>query len=105
MSTKPLWRQREDALVLGAPLTVLPALAFVPTTVLLLLDPAFPHARVLGAIVIPLLFLAEITGLAKLSVSFRREFDVLTLFAGGTIVIFWAVAACSGVLLAIVISH
>jgi hypothetical protein len=105
VSTKPLWRQREDALVIGAPLLVIPALAYVPITISLLLNPAFRHARFLGVLVIPVFFLSEFTGLFRLALALRRDFDVLTLFAVGTVIVFWVITVCSGVLLAIVIGQ
>ncbi len=100
---KPLWRRREDALVFGAPLVVVPALAIVPIAVSLLVDPAFRHARILGLVLLPVFFVAELAGLSLLSTTMRRDFDVLTFFAAGTVVIFWVIAVCSGVLLAIVL--
>ena len=105
MSSKPLWRFREDALVIGAPLVVIPALGFVPITISLLLDPAFHHARVLGLVLLPLFFVCEFAGLSRLAQCFRHDFDVLTPFAAGTVIIFWVIAVCSGVLLAIVVSR
>jgi hypothetical protein len=104
MSYKAAWRQREDALVVGAPLVVLPALAIVPVTVSLVVYPAFAHARIVGAVLVPLVFLAEMAGLERLSRTMRREFDVLTLFAGGSVLLFWVVCVCSGVLLALIVS-
>ena len=105
MSTKPHWRHREDALLSGAPLLVIPALAYVPITISLFLVPAFPHARLVGLLLIPLFFMSQFVGLSRLALSFRREFDVLTLFAMGTVIIFWVTAVCSGVLLAIVLTQ
>ena len=105
MATKPLWRRREDALVFGAPLVVLPALAIVPIIVSFLIDPAFPHARLVGVMLVPLSFLAESLGLSRLGLTLESEFDVLTLFGAATALLFWVIAVCSGILLAMVISH
>jgi hypothetical protein len=105
VATKPLWRQREDALVVGAPLVVMPALAIVPIVISFLIDPVFPHARLAGVVVVPLTFLAESFGLSRLGLTLQSEFDVLTLFGAATALLFWVIAGCSGILLAIVISH
>ncbi len=105
MNPKPLWRLREDALVVGAPLLIIPALAIVPITISLLIDPAFPHARLLGILLVPIFYLCEFAGLTRLAHCFRRDFDVLTLFAAGIVIVFWVIAVCSGVLLAIVVSR
>ena len=105
MAAKPPWRLREDALVIGAPLVVVPVLALVPSAISLLIDPIFRHARLLGALLLPVFFLCEFAGLSRLALCFRREFDVLTLLAAGIVIIFWVMAVCSGVLLAIVMSQ
>jgi hypothetical protein len=105
MEAKPLWRLREDALVIGAPLVVVPALAYVPVTISLLIDPAFPYARLLGVLLLPVFFWCEFAGLSRLAHCFRSDFDVLTLLAAGMVIILWVIAVCSGVLLAIVISR
>jgi hypothetical protein len=105
VETKPIWRRREDALVFGAPLTVVPALAIVPIMVSLFVDPAFPHARAVGALLIPFLFVAEFAGLSRLGFALRQDFDVLSLFAAGTAFLFWVMTVCSGILLAIVLSQ
>lgn len=105
MSTKPHWREREDALLIGAPLLVIPALAYIPITISLFLVPAFAHARALGVLLIPPFFLSQFVGLSRLALTLRREFDVLTLFAMGTVILFWVTAVCSGVLLATVLTQ
>jgi hypothetical protein len=105
VQSKPVWRLREDALIIVAPLVVVPALAVVPIIVSLLVDPGFRHARLVGLLLLPVFFLSELTGLTRLALVVRREFDVLTFFAAGIVVVFWVVAVCSGILLAIVISQ
>jgi hypothetical protein len=105
VTTNPIWRQREDALVWGAPLVVIPALAFVPLLVSFLFDPAFHHARVVGVILLPLLAIAEVSGLSRIARCFAREFDVLSVLAGGVVVILVVIAMCSGVMLAMIVSR
>jgi len=102
---KPLWRQREDALVLGGPLAVLPALTIVPVTISLFVDPVFSHARILGLLLLPVIFFGEWVGLMRLAVVIRRDLDVLTFFAVGVVIVFWVIAVCSGVLLAILLTQ
>jgi hypothetical protein len=100
-----MWRQREDALILGGPLAVLPALMVVPVTISLFVDPAFRYARVAGVLLLSILFACEWLGLMRLAVVFRRNLDVLTFFAVGIVIVFWVVSVCSGVLLAIVLAQ
>ena len=105
MAIKPIWRQREDALVIGGPLAVLPALTIVPVTLSLFVDPVFSHARIVGLLLLAVIFASEWAGLIQLSIVIRRNLDVLTFFAVGIVIVFWVIAVCSGVLLAIVLSQ
>ncbi len=105
MEAKPLWRKREDALVVGAPLVVIPALVLVPVAISLLIRPAFSHARAIGIALLPVLAASEVVGLNRLALTLRRNFDVLTFFAAGTIFVFWVVMACAGTLLGVVLSR
>lgn len=101
---KPEWHERETALVWGTPMVLFPALAFIPVSVSMILEPAFAHARVLGCVVLPFLAAAMASGVSKLAVCFRRDFDVLSLFAGGTIIALVVISMCAGVILASAIS-
>jgi len=105
MAIKPRWREREDALIIGGPLAVLPALTIVPVTVSLFIDPAFSHASIVGLLLLPAIFASEWMGLLRLAAVFRQDFDVLTFFAVGIVIVLWVIAVCSGVLLAIVLSQ
>jgi hypothetical protein len=100
VEAKPLWRKREDALVVGAPLVVIPALVLVPV-----IRPAFSHARAIGIALLPVLAASEVVGLNRLALTLRRNFDVLTFFAAGTIFVFWVVMACACTLLGVVLSR
>lgn len=100
-----LWRQRESALIWGAPLTVAPALVVVPVTISLLIDPIFPWARIAGVAILTAMGVSEIAGLSRLALTLHREFDALTFFAAGVVLTMWAIVACSGVLLGIVLTN
>lgn len=105
MAIRPLWRQREDALIVGGPFAVLPALAIVPVIVSLFVGPAFSYARLVGLVLLPVIFASEWVGLSRLGIVIRQDFDVLTFFAVGIVIVFWVIAVCSGVLLAIVLTQ
>ena len=105
MPSKAMWRQREDALVVGGPLIVLPALGIVPVTISLFVDPAFRYGRAVGVLLLPVLFACEWVGLLRVASIFRHDLDVLTFFAAGLVIVFWVVLVCSGVLLAIVMTQ
>lgn len=105
MKAEPTWRARETALICGAPMVLFSGLAFVPLAVSLILEPAFPHARIFGVVLIPVMGSAMAFGLGRLAYCFRRDFDVITLFAGGTMVALIVISMCSGVILASVIAN
>jgi hypothetical protein len=42
------WKERERALFIGAPLAIIPALAFLPAVRFLIVEPAIHHARLLA---------------------------------------------------------
>ena len=105
MKSEPTSRERESALIWGAPMVLFSALAFVPVVVSLVLEPVFPHARVLGAMLVPVLGGAMAFGLARLARCFRRDFDVITFFAGGTMIALVVIAMCAGVILASVVAN
>jgi len=61
------WRERERAFLMGAPLAVIPALAFLPAITFLIVFPQVAHGRVLGAVVVPACALTSCFGLWKLA--------------------------------------
>jgi hypothetical protein len=71
----------------------------------LLIDPFFPHARVLGLVLLPLVAWAMAAGLARLASCFLGKFDVMTLLAGATMVVLVVIAMCAGVVLASVVAE
>ena len=99
MSFQSSAREREDALVWGAPLVIFPALAAVPVAISFFVSPLFLHARLVGTVVVPLIAISEIVGLMRLARCFGREFDVLSLLAGGVVFLLIVVVICGGVLL------
>jgi general stress protein CsbA len=103
--TEASWRKRETDLVWGAPMVLFAALAIAPVTISLVLEPAFPHARVAGILMLPLLAASIASGIGRLASCFQRDFDVLTLFAGGTIVALMVIAMATGVILASVVAN
>jgi hypothetical protein len=85
------------------PLVLFPALAVVPVAVSLLIYPGFPHARLVGVALLPVIAACEIKGIASITYSLSDEFDLLSVIAGGAVVVLVVIAMCTGVLLAIVI--
>lgn len=81
------------------------ALAVVPVSVSLIIEPAFPCARVLGLGALPLLAYCLASGSSRLASCFRRDFDVLSLLAGGTVVVLIVISMCAGVVLASIVGR
>ena len=105
VKAEPTWREREAALIWGVPMVLFSALAFVPVVVSLILVPCFSHARVLGVVLVPIIGSTMAFGLARLALCFRRDFDVITFFAGGTMVVLVVICMCAGVILASVVAN
>ena len=105
MKAEPTDRQRETALIWGAPMVLFSALAFVPVVVSLILEPAFSYARLLGGVLVPVIGASMAFGLGRLACCFRRDFDVITFFAGGTMIALVVIAMCAGVILASVVAN
>jgi hypothetical protein len=100
----PSWRARENALIVATPLVLFSALSIVPITVSLLLDPFFPEARLLGCALVPVVAACQIWGNSQLALCLLGEFDLLSMIAGGVVVVLVVIAMCSGVMLAMLIS-
>jgi hypothetical protein len=97
------WRQRERLFFRGALLAIAPALALLPAVVFLLLTPRWPHSYAMAALMLPLLVFLELWGLLKLvRCCVQQVFDLLTALAFGALVIVAAIAACTGMFLAVV---
>ncbi len=94
------WRKREDALLWGAPLVLVPALALVPTVLFLILEPVFPHARWLGVPLLAVFGFVMVLGIGKLAYCLRHPFDVISFLAAGTLMILVVVSMVCGVMLA-----
>lgn len=97
------WRQREKLFFRGAFLAIFPALSFLPALLFLVLSPRWPHSYVWAAFVLPLLVCLELLGLWKLMrCCVQQVFDLLTVLAFGALVIVGAIAAYTGIFLAVV---
>lgn len=97
------WDEREKLFFRGAVLAIAPAVAVVPAVMFLILTPRVRHAYLLAALVLPLLIFLELCGLLKLvRCCVQQVFDLLTVLAFGALVIVAAIAAYSGLFLAVV---
>ena len=95
-------RKRQRLVFLGAPLAIVPALAFLPALAYLVITPSVPHATVIAIFLFALMGAAEIIGLFWLVIScLIRPFDLLTVFAFGTLLVVLVITAYTGLFLAV----
>jgi hypothetical protein len=99
----PEWRRRETALLWAVPLVLFSALAIVPVTVSLFVEPALPGARLLGCALVPVIAACQMWGNSRLAICLVGDFDLLSMVAGATVAVLVVIAMCSGVLLAVVL--
>jgi hypothetical protein len=97
------WDEREKLFFRGSVLAIVSALTIVPAVMFLILTPRLPHSYLVAALVLPLLIFLELCGLLKLvRCCVQQVFDLLTVLAFGALVIVAAIAAYSGLFLAVV---
>jgi hypothetical protein len=95
-------KKRQRLVFLGAPLAIIPALAFLPALAYLVITPSMPHATLIAGLLFPLLALAEITGLFWLVLCcVTRPFDLLTAFAFSALLVVLVIVAYTGLFLAV----
>lgn len=100
------WKSRERLLLTGAPLAVIPAFAFLPALVYLVISPRFIHARIVAAVLLPLLIAVAALGISRVARCFLpRHFDLITFFALSTMIIIVVIAVYTGLFLAAFAGH
>jgi hypothetical protein len=101
------WERRNRVFLLGAPLAVVPAVAFLPLFTYVVIGPASPatppallhpwSALIFSTLVLLWMFGSVLIGFA----GFRRELSFVTLFAVATVVFLLVVAAYTGLFFAV----
>lgn len=88
-------------LFIGAPLSLIPALVFLPALLYLVVTPKFPHAAAASLAIFPALLVSEILGLARLVHCLApSRFDLITALAVGTLMVLLVIAVYTGLFLA-----
>jgi hypothetical protein len=92
------WRQRERWVYWGAPLAIVPALAFLPLFVVLVVAPRTGHASVWAALLFPVMAVAEFVGIYNLARGcVARPFNLLTMISFGAVLVLLVIATYTGV--------
>ena len=95
------WQERQRYLFCGAPLTLLPALTFLPAFAFLLISPAAPHAQALAVIVLPGLALAQVCGMVLVALACSlRQVDLITLLGFAVLMLLFVISIYTGLFFA-----
>lgn len=98
-------KERERTLFVGAPLAVIPALAFLPAITFLVVVPKVNHARSIAFVLLPLLTGCGSFGLWKVALgAVQRPFNLLNVLSIGTLLVVLTIAGYTGLFLAIITS-
>jgi hypothetical protein len=96
------WHERERAFLIGAPLAIIPALAFLPAVTFLIVFPRVAHGRVIGILVVPVCALISCFGLWKLAIgAVQKPWGLFNVFSFGALLVLLVIAGYTGVFLAI----
>jgi hypothetical protein len=96
------YRERERAFLIGAPLAVIPALAFLPAVVFLIVFPQVAHGRAIGFCVVPVCALTSSYGLWKLALgAVQKPWGIFNVLSFGALMVLLVIAAYTGLFLAL----
>jgi hypothetical protein len=99
------WTERQRMFYIGAPLAVVPALAFLPVVVFLVVFPQVAHAGVIAAALLPVLAVAGGFGLWKLALgAVQKPWGILNVFNVASLLVVLVIAGYTGLFLALMTS-
>jgi len=95
-------KERERAFLIGAPLAIVPALAFLPAVMFLIVFPQVAHGRAIGWAVVPICALASGFGLWKLAWgAVQKPWGIYNVLSFGALMVLLVVAGYTGLFLAL----
>jgi hypothetical protein len=96
------WREREREFLIGAPLAVVPALAFLPAVTFLIVFPQVARGRAIGFFVVPACALASSFGLWKVAWgAVQKPWGIYNVLSFGTLMVLLVIAGYTGLFLAL----
>lgn len=96
-------RDRERALLIGAPLAILPALILLPTVMFLIVFPQVSHGRMIGLLLLPPCLFAGSAGLWKLAVgAIEKPWGIFNVLSFSALLILLVISGYTGLFLAII---
>ena len=94
-------KHRQKLVFVGAPLAIVPALAFLPALAYLVITPTLPHSTLLATGIFAVFAFCEVLGLTRLvRCCVTRPFDLITMFAFSALLVLLVIAAYTGLFLA-----
>jgi hypothetical protein len=95
-------KERERTFVVGAPLAIVPALAFLPTLMFLIVFPQIAHGRILGLLLLPVCAVAGSIGLWQISMgAVQKPWGLFNLLSSSVLMILVIIAGYTGFFLAL----
>ena len=95
-------KERERNFLIGAPLAIIPALAFLPTVMFLIVFPRAPHGRLIGAGVIFACAVLGSLGLWKLALgAVQKPWGIFNVLNVGALLVLLVIAGYTGLFLAL----
>lgn len=92
---------RQKLVFVGAPLAIIPAMAFLPALAYLVITPSVPHSTLMAVGVFALFGICELLGLVRLvRCCVTRPFDLITMFAFSALLVILVMATYTGFFLA-----
>lgn len=95
-------KDREREFLIGAPLAIVSALAFLPAVTFLIVFPRMAHGRIVGAFVVPLCAVAGTFGLWKLALgAVQKPWGLFNVLSFATLLVLLVIAGYTGLFLAL----
>lgn len=95
-------RERERALLIGAPLALIPALGFLPAVTFLVVFPRVAHGRLIGSILLPICALLGGIGLWNIAIgTVERPWGIFNILNVGALMLVMVIAGYTGLFLAL----
>jgi hypothetical protein len=95
-------KERERTFLIGAPLAIVPALAFLPAVTFLVIFPRVVHGRAIGLMVVPACALSSCLGLWKLAIgAVEKPWGIFNVLSFGALFVLLVIAGYTGIFLAL----
>jgi len=96
-------KERERAFLVGAPLAIVPSLAFLPVVMFLIVFPQVSHGRMIGFFILPLCALAGSLGLWKLAFgAVQKPWGLFNVLSFSALAVLLVIAGYTGLFLALI---